>query len=125
MAPSIAPSSPPLPSEKPDRFRAINDQITQGNEWDIRHAITGTRYKLVFNPHTGNSKTITFLPNGSIGEGRNHQEHSWKIKNGLLEILDARGELYSRFLLLHDKKSFHHTNEPKLQSIRGQYMVPL
>jgi hypothetical protein len=27
-------------------------------------------------------------------------------------------------MLLHDARSFHHTNEPKLRSIKGQYMVP-
>jgi hypothetical protein len=30
--------------------------------------------------------------------------------------------VYSRFVLLDDNESLHHTNDPDTRSIRGQYM---
>ena len=90
----------------------------------IRSAIDSTTYKFVYNPATEHSKTLTFLPNGNIGRGQNNNENRWRVANGRLEILDSQGTVYSRFTLLDDGISFHHTNEPDTRSLRGQYMVP-
>ena len=94
-------------------------------EENIRGAINSTTYRFVFNPATEQSKILTFLPSGDIGEGKNDNENHWRIANGRLEIINSRGAVYSRFTLLDDGLSFHHTNEPDTLSLRGQYMVPI
>jgi hypothetical protein len=104
-------------------FRTVNALITSEAEFQIKNVLANTRFKFVFNPITGANKFVTFLPNGSVGEGGNRNEAMWRIVNGRLEILNSDGEIYSRFILLNDKKSFHHTNDPNTQSIRGQYFV--
>jgi hypothetical protein len=82
------------------------------------------RFVFVFNPTTKATKLVTFLPNGEIGEGRNENEHTWKIKKGALEISASDGRIYSRFV--HDKVSGHlrHTNDTDTRSIHGQYLQP-
>ena len=84
----------------------------------------GRRFHFTFNPKTGQSKSVTFLPNGEIGEGRNQNEHTWKIRRGLLEVFASDDAIYSRFR--HDRGSgqLKHTNDPDLRSVHGQYLEP-
>ena len=91
----------------------------------VGDAITRVRYKFVFNPATDGSKILTFLGDGTIGEGRNNNESTWRVSGGKVEILDSKGAVYSRFNLLHDGRSLHHTNEDDTRSLKGQYMVPI
>lgn len=82
------------------------------------------RFVFVFNPTHGQAKIVTFLPNGKIGEGRNSNENTWRIRRGALEILAQDSKLYSRFI--HDKAAGRlvHTNDSDTRSIHGQYMIP-
>lgn len=82
------------------------------------------RFVFIFNPTHGQAKIITFLSSGDIGEGRNSNENTWRIRRGTLEILAQDGKIYSRFT--HDKKNgkLAHTNDPDTRSIHGQYMIP-
>ncbi len=123
-APRVKPSDA-AGDNKARSFWAINEQYAKGAESKIRDAISTTRYKFVFNPQADLSKFITFLQDGTIGEGRNNNESRWRVRAGQLEIINSRHEVYSRFNLLEDGRSFHHTNEPGLPSIKGQYMIPV
>ena len=114
---SIAPQAP-------QRFDTINQRITDGLDYQLRNAILGHRFQLVFNPVSGRKKVVTFLPNGQIEEGRNDNEASWRVKGGRLEILQADGRVHSRFILRSDGSALHHTNEADTLSIKGQYLVP-
>ena len=105
------------------RFAGTNLQITRKIESDMRQLLLGHRFKLVYDPISGKTKAITFLENGQIGEGRNVNESSWMIVDGRLEILQADGRVHSRFIFIGNNKSFHHTGENDLQSIRGQTIV--
>jgi hypothetical protein len=105
------------------RFAEINSRIVAKLDTQIFNEITNRRYRFVFNPETGRSKTLTFEINGKIGEGRNDNESSWRISEGRLEILNGHGEVYSRFSVLPDGK-FQHTNDPDTKSIKGQYLEP-
>jgi len=86
--------------------------------------LNGRSFVFVFNPTHGQTKALTFLPNGDIGEGRNSNEHTWRIRRGALEIFAHDGLIYSRFV--QDKKvgNLIHTNDPDTRSIHGQYMQP-
>jgi hypothetical protein len=78
-------------------------------------------WSLNFNPAVPNGKkSITFNESGEIGEGRNNNETKWRIQNGLLEILDSDGNVFSRFKYDSEKKRFEHTNDPDTLSIRSQ-----
>ena len=86
--------------------------------------LSGRRFIFVFNPANSKSKVVTFLPNGEIGEGRNSNEDSWRIRRGKLEILAFDGKIYSRFV--QDKKTGRivHTNDSDTRSIHGQFILP-
>lgn len=91
------------------KTRSLSDELTT-YEW-----------VLWFNPDNQNSqKLITFLQDGSIGIGANHNESKWRITEGLLEILDPQGKVYSRFFYNEDEDKFEHTNDPDTQSLRNQ-----
>ncbi|HEY0845602.1 MAG TPA: hypothetical protein VGE12_09545 [Noviherbaspirillum sp.] len=90
----------------------------------LKQLLDGRRFVFVFNPTHGQAKVVTFLSNGEVGEGKNSNEHTWRIRRGSLEVLAKDGKIYSRFT--HDKKSgkLEHTNDPDTRSIHGQYMIP-
>lgn len=121
-------SSLPSPSTKgaspDDRFRATNDRIMRDTEAAILAALRSNRYRFVYNPLTNKSKLVRFRENGEIGEGRNGNEYSWRISNSRLEIINDKNQVYSRFFLLPDKVTLHHTNDPDLPSLKGQYFEP-
>jgi hypothetical protein len=110
------------PKHGDPRFNATNAQITYETERRLRDLLANGKFKFVFNPAAGRSKELTFLANGNIGEGRNNNEYQWRIADGRLEILSADGAVYSRFVLLDDNLSLHHTNDPDTRSLRGQYI---
>ncbi|MCP3396226.1 hypothetical protein [Bradyrhizobium sp. CCGB20] len=122
FVPSEKANEPALPAPDP-RFADVNKRITEETEHKIRVAIKN-KYQLTFNPTTGRSKLVTFLPNGEVGEGRNDNEHTWRVLNGRLEFVARDGHVYSRFFLLPDG-TFHHTNDKDTRSIIGQFMKRL
>jgi hypothetical protein len=81
-------------------------------------------FRLTFNPVTRRSKKMVFRQGGLIVEGNNKNEHSWRVVDNKLELLNLDGKVFSRFY--YDKKDniFKHTNEEDTLSIRGQYIVP-
>lgn len=88
----------------------------------LKSIIFGRRFIFVFNPEDRRQKIVTFNPDGTIGEGRNNNENTWKIRRGRLEIYGADKKLYSSFR--HDPVSGRliHTNEANTRSIRNQYL---
>ncbi len=106
----------------PSRFQAVNTQVTRAIHDEMRQLLLGNRFKFVFNPLSGGSKTITFLEDGSIGEGRNINESSWRIADGMLEMLQSDNTVHSRFTYVGNNKAFYHAGGD-LPSIKGQSIV--
>jgi len=73
----------------------------------------------------GKNKRLGFLRSGKIGEGNNENEESWRINWGLLEIRNSAGAIYSQFKWDSKQGKLVHTNNPKLPSVMGQFIVPL
>lgn len=105
-----------------DMFKHDNSYIISQLNDRIVSAIIGKRYLFTFNPITNNSKTLTFMPAGQIGEGRNANEYAWRVEQGKLEIFNSEGRVYSRFIIVGNGDEFHHTNESDTLSIRGQFL---
>lgn len=70
------------------------------------------------------NKRITFNADGTIGEGANSNESTWKVNFGRLKLFNGEGKLYSEFRWDQKEGKLLHTNDPKLPSVMGQYMVP-
>jgi hypothetical protein len=113
----------PSPPKQP--FEDINARIMKQTEEAIQQAVLNNRYQLTYNPITNKTKRLVFLPDGSFSEGRNDNEHTWRIVNARLEILNVHGQVYSRFFLIPGTRGFHHTNDQDTLSIRGQFMNAL
>jgi len=104
-----------------------------GSQMDdlIRGAILGSRYLLIFNPNNKhvNKKIMAFGLNGEILDGKNSNEASWRIRNGLFELIDSEGHIHSQFIYNPDKRIFSQTNNSesgtlKKNGIIDQFMVP-
>lgn len=102
-----------------------SEMLTSTNE-DFESVLLSRKFRLFHNPRVGpeRSKTITFEPNGQISEGGNKNEHSWRIIDGKLELLQANDQVHSRFFYLPDSSIFVHTGDTDTRSAPGQYIIP-
>jgi hypothetical protein len=81
-------------------------------------------FVLVYQPQTNFSKTVIFMDGGQIGEGKNNNEHTWRIKRGCLEFLNDDGKVFNRFKFDRDSDRLRSTNDPDIRALFGQYLVP-
>ena len=100
--------------------------LDQESSISLEDTLRSQPFRLIFNPAKGQagSKIIIFGSSGKIIEGQNQNEHSWRIKDGKLELIQADGQVHSRFNHLTDSGLFVHTNDPDTKSIRGQVIIP-
>ena len=89
---------------------------------ELEQILTSSVFRLYFNPPR-NSKVITFEVDGSVGEGRNANEYTWRTQDNMLELVQEDGDVHSRFAYDPRTASFLHTNDPDTHSIRNQYIV--
>jgi hypothetical protein len=83
--------------------------------------VSNDEWVLNYNPKNSNAvKMMSFDPDGEVLIGKNDNEASWRVKNGLLEFLNSKGEVFSRFQYDEATNTFNHTNDPDTKSIRSQ-----
>ncbi|MBU2885962.1 hypothetical protein KO507_09335 [Gilvimarinus agarilyticus] len=88
--------------------------------------LSGRRFNFFYRPTDKKFKPVTFLPNGEIGEGKNPNENSWRIRRGKLEIFHQDNCIYSRFVFDQSSGRLKHTNDADCgRSVFGQYFEPL
>lgn len=106
--------------------RALIPKDTQKKQelHTLQELLLSRPYRLFFNPDTKRSKRIVFNGDGLIVEGNNKNEHSWRVKNELLELVQLDKKVHSRFSYNKTKDIFEHTNDSDTLSIRGQFIVP-
>lgn len=98
----------------------VKGQVAKKEE-DLMTALLSGKWILNFNPKSPNGqKPISFITDGTIGEGQNKNEYTWRIRNGLLEIMNSEGQVFSRFTYEPDKGIFEHTNDLDTLSIKFQ-----
>ncbi len=79
---------------------------------------------LVYNPHSGASKIMVLHGGGRIGQGRNNNEDTWRIRRGCLEFVGDDGKLYSRFKLDRAARRLSGVADAAVRSLFGQFMFP-
>ena len=79
---------------------------------------------LVYQPQDNYSKTVIFLDDGQIGEGKNNNVDTWRIRRGCLEFLADDGKVYSRFGLDKTSGRLACTNDADIRSLFNQYLFP-
>jgi hypothetical protein len=91
---------------------------------ELRNLVEQRRqFLLVYNPINGGSRLLTLFDGGGIGNS-NENEHTWRVKHGCLEFFTDYGRLYSRFKLDRAAGRLAATNDPDVQSVFGQYLLP-
>jgi hypothetical protein len=103
--------------------REINARlfVKATNELKIQEALKHTGWVLNFNfSHPKGKKQIEFLPDGEIGLGKNNNETTWRLRDGFLELLNAKGQVHSRFKYIHSENKFLHTNDEDTLSLKPQ-----
>lgn len=122
-------------AELDDRESKIEELLKQYGEIglsdlgdvDIEELLLDRKYRLFHNPGVGpeRSKLILFGANGKIIEGGNHNEHSWRIHDGKLELLQSNDKVHSRFIYNPASRIFIHTaGDSDTRSARGQFIIP-
>ena len=85
----------------------------------------GRTFRFTYNPASDDEwKYLSFLKDGTVGEGQNQNEHTWRIRRGTLEILADNGAIFSRFRHDKDCGQLKHTNDSELPSVHGQFLAP-
>lgn len=68
------------------------------------------------------SKPISFLQDGTIGDGQNRNEHSWSLVGDILEIKRNNGKLQNRFTYDGDREQFVSTDNHEAEAVQRGYI---
>lgn len=110
--------------------------LVRGSDWikwrreaiGLREATIEKRVKepgwlLNFNPKFPDAiKPISFNDDGSVGEGRNSNEHMWRLVGNKLEIINADGLRQNSFLYDPETDQFKSVDRAAKFGIEGQYI---
>lgn len=77
-------------------------------------------WKFVFNPAGSRSKRLSFLKNGDIGEGRNHNEWRWTQDGRRLFIWREDGSLQNEFIYTTSSDSFVFVDNLAAKGVKEQ-----
>lgn len=105
-------------------------EASRATRTPLERELFNWEWHFVFNPAayeeskgTSGWKRVTFEDGGRVAEGRNNNEDSWRADGNLLEFLNDKGEVYSRFKFDADARRFDHTNDADTKSIKSQYLT--
>jgi hypothetical protein len=101
------------------RSPGVKEAAKKAIEAILTSLLISHSWELIFQ-QPDQSKSITFLQTGEIEEGQNQNEHSWRIRNHLLELIQEDGHVHSRFNFDTETQRFIHTNDPDTRSIKDQ-----
>ncbi len=109
------------------RFVEASRRVRKNVEDASLQALLNNRWNFVFNPAhpTKGHKVMTFNADGTIGEGRNHNEDTWRVRGEFLEILNSNQQIYSRFKFHPMGNTFDHTNDDDTLSLHFQRIEPI
>ena len=102
------------------KLHSVISEKVKKKDLDIYSTLNNSKWRLLFDPDRKTSKIITFLDDGNISDGKNDNENTWRPREGLLEILNKEGKVFSRFRYNPSLGIFEHTNDDDTLSIRHQ-----
>ncbi len=76
----------------------------------------------------GGRKPMTFLPDSSIGQGRNKNEHTWRLegaKSDLLVIYREDGSVQNAFYYSDKAGKFDYIPDSRAVGFRNQFIEPI
>jgi hypothetical protein len=124
-APQAPTSTPPPPSAAPERRPAENDDKKPTS---LRELLIGREWYLYFGQGThGGKKLITFLPDGTIGEGQNNNECMWAVEGAagdLLTIYRYEGDVQNVFYYSEKYGKFEYMPDPRSHGKKDQSIEP-
>ena len=103
-----------------ERLGSVMSKRAKTQDERISEILTSQEWELLYDPIRSGVKDISFQGDGEISEGRNQNEDTWRVREGLLEILRDTGDVQSRFRYDGNSEVFEHTNEDDTLSKRHQ-----
>lgn len=96
----------------------------------VRDRLLQPGWHLNFNAkHPNGSKSLEFLEDGGIGEGRNDNEHTWTLEGQILAIRRSNDTLQNRFRYDEATDRFISTDDAEADAVKrgykGQYIFRL
>jgi hypothetical protein len=101
-------------------LRKRSFQIFEIRRDTIEQRLLKPGWIIIFNPRTHAQKPISFNPDGTIGEGKNDNEHTWKMIHGELVIFRSDELLQNRFQYDNQTDRFVSINDPSAHGLSGQ-----
>ncbi|WP_417685295.1 hypothetical protein [Roseibium sp.] len=100
-------------------------QLRNSEERILFDELVSGSWRFYFSPQRTKeaSKIVKFSPDGTFAKGGNDNETTWSIQNGILEIMNREGKVFSRFK--RDGEAFTHTNDEDTLSLRDQFIEKL
>jgi hypothetical protein len=87
----------------------------------LRQIVVEGRWEMHFDyRNPAGRKTITFLENGHIGEGRNQNETTWRLENEELTVVRATGALQNRFAYDPSRQLFFSISDASAEGLPNQ-----
>jgi hypothetical protein len=98
---------------------ALASHYASGPAWIA--LLEAQQWSLEFRP--GVAKDMQFVRGGGILGGRNNNEHTWRVENGLLELVEVDGRtVHSRFAFDESKTQFFQTKDSDTPKASGQIL---
>jgi hypothetical protein len=105
------------------RLRSSEQQKTTLREQTIQSRLFQQGWKFNFNPkYPYKIKPISFNADGTIGEGRNDNETSWRWDGDVLELIRSDGKVQNRLRYNPDLDRFVATQPSATNHIKDQYI---
>ncbi|TIR25111.1 MAG: hypothetical protein E5X34_10505 [Mesorhizobium sp.] len=91
----------------------------------LKDILIGRQWIFHFSPSGNNGrKNMTFLPDGSIGEGRNENEYRWVFEGDQLAIYRRNGDVQNSFRYNASSDRFEYLPDGRAQGFKDQYIQP-
>lgn len=121
MPPKLTlPSLPPKIDKTTPAPAPAPAPVENGNVTSLRDMLTRRRRYFNFKPDA--RKPITFLENGSIGDGNNANEFRWVFEGDLLAIYRLDGHLQNVFRPNPDKSRFEYSPDIRAHGLKDQFI---
>jgi len=85
----------------------------------LEQKLLSTPFRFYYNPSYSldKNKVLHFGPDGTIPVGSNKNENRWRVRTGLLEFLNSREKIHSRFYYSTADRRFYQIGDPDTAAV--------